>query len=125
MYNIKKTLKKKGFTLIELMLVTSIILVLMGFLVPKFSAYENKVKETKAKNTAKQIQTAAMARYGDNNGEFLLDDVKSNINNLTSAESVIVNNPYNDNQSVQINYKSDNKDYTVMIDAENNTYTVN
>lgn len=78
--------KKRGFTLIELMLVVAIILILLGFLVPKFSSYQNKVKTTKAINTAKQIHTAAMASYGDNEGNFNEEDVKDYISDLTSAE---------------------------------------
>ncbi|MBV7275043.1 type II secretion system protein [Clostridium thailandense] len=117
--------KKKGFTLIELMLVVSIILVLMGFLIPKFSSYEEKAKITKAVSTAKQIQTAAMASYGDNEGTFNSTDVKSNVESLTSAESVNVENLLNDGQSIDVTYQSDGKDCKVTINAEQNSFTVN
>lgn len=116
--------KKRGFTLIELMLVVSIILVLMGFLIPKFSSYQEKAKVTKAVSTAKQIQTAAMASYGDNEGKFNSADVKSNVESLTSAESVNVENLLNDGQSIDITYKSDDKDCKVTINAVQNSFTV-
>lgn len=123
--NKKKTyLHKKGFTLIELMLVISIILVLMGFLIPKFSAYQEKAKITKAVSAAKQIQTAAMASYGDNEGKFDSADVKSNIDALTSAENATIESLSSDDQSINVNYKSDNKDCKVTINAGNNSFIV-
>lgn len=117
--------RKKGFTIIELMLVISIILVLMGFLVPKFSGYQEKAKVAKAINTAKQIQTAAMASYGDNEGKFNIENVKSNIDVLTSAgNGVTVENLSSDGQSVDINYTSDSKDCKATVDADKNSLVV-
>ncbi|MCI1943732.1 type II secretion system protein [Clostridium luticellarii] len=115
--------RKKGFTLIELMLVVAIILVLLGFMVPKFSAYQNKVKTTKAVNTAKQIETAAMASYSDNGGKFVQGDVQDCISTLTSAEASTVGGDSGD-QLLNINYKSDDDTYTVEINAENNSCIV-
>lgn len=115
---------KKGFTLIELMLVVSIILILMGFLIPRFSAYQEKAKITKAVSTAKQIQTAAMASYGDNEGKFDSADVKSNIEVLTSAESITIGDLSAGNQSVDVSYKSDNKTCKVTVDAGKNSFIV-
>lgn len=125
--NYKKIInsREKGFTIIELMLVISIILVLMGFLVPKFSAYQEKAKVTKAINTAKQIQTAAMASYGDNDGKFDKENVESNVDTLTSVgNDVTIDNPSSDGQSVDVNYKSDSKDCKVTVDAAQNSLTV-
>jgi type IV pilus assembly protein PilA len=123
--NRKKTyVNKKGFTLVELMLVRSIILILMGFLIPKLASYQEKAKITKAVSTAKQIQTAAMASYGDNEGKFDSTDVKSNIELLTSAENVTIGNLSSDNQNIDISYKSDSKDCKVTVDADKNTFTV-
>ena len=124
---IRKDSKKKGFTLVELMVVISILLILIGFMIPKFSAYQDKAKKIKAANTAKQIQTAAMASYGDDNGKFVLDDVKSNITTLTSLTSTDITSTSltgNDGQGVQINYSSDGKNYIININATANTYTL-
>ena len=67
--------KKKGFTLIEIMVAVAIMLVLMGFLVPKLSGYRAKAMEAKAINTGKQIYSAAMTSYSMTNGEFKPTDV--------------------------------------------------
>lgn len=127
MFRRKLIEKKKGFTLIELMIVISILLVLLGFMIPKFSAYLDKAKKIKAMNTAKQIQTAAMASYGDNNGKFVKNDVESNVTALTtvaSADIVSTTVSGTEDQALSINYKSDGKSYTINIDAEANTYTL-
>lgn len=118
------SLKKKGFTIIELMLVMSIILILTSFLVPKFSAYQKKANTAKAINAARQIQTAAMASYGDNGGKFNAEDVKVNIDTLTTASNVTVDEVNQGDQSIAINYTSDNSGYKVTVNAESNSITV-
>lgn len=119
----KIILKKKGFTLIELMLVTSIGLVLMGFMIPKFSTYYEKVKDTKAINIAKQIEAAAMASYGDNNGNLVVDDIVDSIKTLTSLESATVT-PLTGSKSIEVGYSSDENNYTLTIDVDTNIFTV-
>lgn len=122
----KLAYKKKGFTLIELMIVISILLVLIGFMIPKFSAYLDKAKKIKAMNTAKQIHTAAMASYGDNNGKFVEADVSNNITTLTTLISTDIVNASvtGDGQSLQVTFNSDVKPYTMDINASGNTYTL-
>ena len=115
--------KKKGFSLIELMLVVAIILVLLGFLVPKFSGYQSKVRTAKAINTAKQLETAAMASYGNSDGKFDTADVQECLSKLTSAESPQVSAGDSD-QFITISYKSDDKNYTLEINAQENSYKV-
>lgn len=120
-----KILKSKGFTLIELMLVVTIILILMSFLIPKFSSYQNKARSTKAINTAKQIQTAVMASYGDQDGKFDIEDIKKDIGDLTSVEKLTdVKQVGEGQQCIEVQYESDNKPYTVNINAADNTCTV-
>lgn len=114
--------KYKGFTLIELMLVITIILILMGFLVPKVSAYQEKARNAKAVNTAKQIETAAMASYGNNDSKFDGSDVTTTVQQLTSAKNISVSNA--SDQSVNIAYVSDDKNYSVEINASDSTYIV-
>ncbi|AKN34008.1 N-terminal cleavage protein [Clostridium carboxidivorans P7] len=114
--------KCKGFTLIELMLVITIILILMGFLVPKVSAYQEKARNAKAINTAKQIETAAMASYGNNDSKFSKEDVIKTVQELTSAENVDAGTVTD--ESANITYKSDGKNCSVEINASENTYIV-
>ncbi|QBD86045.1 type II secretion system protein, partial [Clostridium tetani] len=79
--------KKRGFTLVELLVVMTIILILIGFLVPKIGGYRTKANKLKAENCAKQIYTAAMCSYGETNGKFKEDNLKETINLLVGKDT--------------------------------------
>lgn len=113
MKNIKRR-KQKGFTLIELIVVISIILVFAGFLIPKFAGYQVKAKETKAINTAKQIQNAAMSSYSEMDGKFEKTKVEETVTSLTGAEGVAAAAEV-DGKSVTVSYTSDSDTYNVEI----------
>jgi type IV pilus assembly protein PilA len=122
--------KNSGFTLIELMVVITIILVMLGFLVPKLYGYQVKAKQTKAINTAKQIQTAAMSSYSEDNQKFVENDVISTIGNLTGVDTTstpptTIVTPGTTDQDITVKFDSDGDNYTVGIDAANSSYTVN
>lgn len=135
-----KAKKNKGFTLVELMVVITIILVMLGFLIPKLYGYQLKAKQTKAINTSKQIQTAAMASYSENNQKFVKSDVLNSIGTLTgvdtsSTEKTLTDGTQEDvssttvtpgstGQDVTVTFKSDGDDYIVGIDAKSSGYTV-
>ena len=56
----KKT-NKKGFTLIELIVVIAILGILAAVLIPRFTGFQDKAKSTQVMVDAKQIATAADA----------------------------------------------------------------
>ncbi len=99
------------------MVVISIILVLASFLVPKLSAYKDKAKDTKAINTGKQIQVAALNSYNENNEILNISNLKKDIETFTGF-IVDSANESSGGKAVDIAYKSDNENYIVQIDLE-------
>ena len=66
--------KKKGFTLIELMIVVAIIGILAAIAIPNFLKYQAKSKQSEAKTNLKGIFTSETAYFSEHNffsGKFL------------------------------------------------------
>ena len=61
---------KKGFTLIELMIVVAIIGILAAIAIPKFADLISKAKEGSTKGALSSVRSAIQVYYGDNEGWF-------------------------------------------------------
>ncbi|HSN58776.1 MAG TPA: type II secretion system protein [Clostridiaceae bacterium] len=114
--------KKRGFTLIELVVVISIIVIFAGFLIPKFAGYQTRAKDTKAINTAKQIQSAALSSYSEMDGKFVKTSVETAVAELTGAEAVTA--IAETDSTVKVSFTSDTVSYTVDITDSSGTFTV-
>jgi len=68
----KRLQEKKGFTLIELMIVVAIIGILAAIAIPNFLKYQAKSKQSEAKTNLKGIFTSETAYFGETNsyGDF-------------------------------------------------------
>ena len=63
-------MRRKGFTLIELMIVVAIIGILASVAVPKFADLINKSREGSTKGNLSQIRSALSIYYADNEGRY-------------------------------------------------------
>jgi prepilin-type N-terminal cleavage/methylation domain-containing protein len=68
-------MNKKGFTLIELMIVVAIIGILAAIAIPKFADLINKSKEGATKGALSSVRGALQVYYGDNEGLFPTDSL--------------------------------------------------
>jgi prepilin-type N-terminal cleavage/methylation domain-containing protein len=67
---------KKGFTLIELMIVVAIIGILAAIAIPKFADLINKSKEGATKGSLSSVRSAINVYYGDNEGWYPADTLE-------------------------------------------------
>ncbi len=66
---------KKGFTLIELMIVVAIIGILAAIAIPNFLKFQAKSKQSEAKTNLKGVYTAETAYFGEQNTYGTFDAV--------------------------------------------------
>ena len=114
MFNILKSEKKKGFTLLELVTVLAVISILSAALIPKVGNYINEAKKVAVLNEAKSVVTAYEAvRY------------KLNVNENTIASKL-----QGDNLPIEEGTLKKLKNSTVsqcklILDTETNCFKIN
>lgn len=114
--------RRKGFTLIELILVMSIILVISSFLMPKLNGYSSKAQVLKVVDTGRQIYLAAMESYTSGNEQFEKTKLSSSVKGLLGIDLVDV---ANNSGEVTISYKVDEKGYSINFNTtSSNSFTV-
>ncbi|OGS45829.1 MAG: hypothetical protein A2539_05520 [Elusimicrobia bacterium RIFOXYD2_FULL_34_15] len=85
---------KKGFTLIELMIVVAIMGILAALAIPKFAALIKKSKEGSTKGSLGALRSALSIYYGSTDGTYPVATVDglANIEGSQGATSVTLNN---------------------------------
>ena len=78
---------KKGFTLVELIVVIVIIGILAAVLVPKLGGFTDRAKSTEALVAAKQVATAYDAYYAENDNVWSKDaDAKAYVVTMSGVD---------------------------------------
>jgi len=89
--------KSKGFTLIEIMVVISIIIILAGLLMPAFNRARNQAKKVECINNLKNIGIAMHSFAMDNDGDFPGNvDILADDGYLEGDRTIILVCPYDD-----------------------------
>lgn len=114
--------RKKGFTLIEMIVVIAIIAVLIALVAPLMTRYIGTAKQTKADAAAKSLYTAAQAYVA----EKVLDGVDADtIDSFTSSElseiKDFLDNPPSANPTIDVT-DGEVGDVTIVVDGYTGNY---
>lgn len=111
-------MKRKGFTIIELLIVMAVIALLIGIAIPSFRAMQTQAKETRAQGDTR-VMKLALEKYYINNNSFPADDAnQAQTILMAETNSVIESNlydPFGSTTTTLYEYKiSSNGNYYVV-----------
>jgi len=118
--------KIKGFTLVELLVVISILAALIGLVFPNFMAARERARDSQRKSDLFQIQKALELYQQDNNSSFPADnnevpwgDTWKNASGLITYMNKVPQDPMNSSDQRIYFYKINNGGYSLCACLEN------
>lgn len=114
---------RKGFTLIELMIVIAIIAILAAILVPNFIRARAQGQVTSCKSNLKNIGTACEMYATDNGGRYpkTLDDLKKEANGQQPYMKSLPKCPSAGTMTYSYSYRANPDVYTMYCSGSNHT----
>jgi general secretion pathway protein G len=104
---------KRGFTLIEILIVIAVIAILLGITLPRFRGMQEEGSISQAKSELKTLQTALESYYIHNDNEYPDD-----LDDLEDAEPLIVpelpTDPFNPGEDYGYDVGGTNNQYYVI-----------
>ena len=118
------TIKKEGFTLIELIVVFAIITILGSMLLPNYLSYINRANSAKKEQIERMVFTASMRSYFEDNG-FVKTDVQKAIEEDISMNKISINaNPPSlDGKNIVVNVNDNSNNYAININGVSSCYS--
>jgi type IV pilus assembly protein PilA len=116
----KKFVSKRGFTLIEVIIAVSIVVILASLVVPKVTGYIDKARNAKVINTGKQIYTAAMWSFTDQGNVFKEAEILGTIKNTLGTGATVTSGT----TDVTVKFYTDNVECSVVITTADNSYKI-
>ncbi len=114
----KRNNQKRGFTIIELVIVIAVIAILAAVLIPTFSGVVEKAKKSKALQEAQSLYTAALALDLADGKQDGMDGTTT----IATVEDKTVTYTVTDGKFVEFSY-TDSNDYTAKT-TDGTTWTV-
>lgn len=115
--------RKKGFTLIELIISLSIVMVLSSFLVPNVKKQIDRAKKLKAINEGRQIYMSIVNGYIEDYDELSVDNLTENIKELTGIE-LSEGNIEIDDDVITVGYNVNKNDYSLKFNIEETGFAI-
>lgn len=125
--------EKKGFTLVELIVVLVILAILAALLIPALTGYIDKARKESVVAETRQVvmaaQTLVSEKYGTTKGAVEEDDInKDDVKKLAEVDgtinSIAIGNPNHSEFAGTVTGVSyTNHDYTCIYDQATSTYT--
>ncbi len=118
------TIKKEGFTLIELIVVFAIITILGSMLLPNYLSYITRANSAKKEQIERMVFTASMRSYFEDNG-FVKSDVQKAIEEDISMNKISINanSPSLDGKNIVINISDNSNNYAISINGVASCYS--
>ncbi len=130
MKSLKKN-RKKGFTLVELIVVLVILAILAALLIPALTGYIDKAKEkqiiAETRSCVMAAQTLADEKYGKDGGDLDDEDsVKADVEKLADVKGKVNSFEVDGGKVIALSYTGNESGAkTCIYDGSNGEYTVN